>query len=130
VSRFAFDRLGLAAMALTVDTSVMTAVANDYGFEKLFSRQIDAIGRAGDVLIAISTSGRSANIKLGLTAARRKALVSIGFTGASGGDMLPLCDVCLRIPSDETPKIQEGHIIVGHIVCGLVEQRLFGGPVR
>jgi D-sedoheptulose 7-phosphate isomerase len=128
VSKLMFDRPGLAALALTVDSSVMTAIGNDYGYEKLFSRQVDAIGRPGDVLIAISTSGRSPNVKLGLVEARRKNLVCIGFTGASGGDMPPLCDLVLQIPSNETPKIQEGHIVCGHIICALVERAIFGGP--
>jgi D-sedoheptulose 7-phosphate isomerase len=127
VSKLAFDRPGLAALALTVDSSVMTAIGNDYGYEKLFSRQIDALGRAGDVFIGISTSGRSPNVKAALLEARRKQLVSIGFTGASGGELPPLCDLCLRIPSGETPKIQEGHIVSGHIICALVEREMFGG---
>jgi D-sedoheptulose 7-phosphate isomerase len=127
VSRLVFDRPGLAALALTVDSSVMTAIGNDYGYEKLFSRQIEALGRAGDVFIGISTSGRSPNVKLALIEARRKDLVCVGFTGASGGDLPPLCDLCLQIPSGETPKIQEGHIVAGHIICALVEREIFGG---
>jgi D-sedoheptulose 7-phosphate isomerase len=125
VSRFAFDRPALSAVALTVDTSVLTAIGNDYGYERIFERQVAALGRAGDVFIAISTSGRSRNILRGLGEARRNKLVCIGFTGLRGGDMPPLCDVCLRIPSDETPKIQEGHIVAAHIVCGLIERALF-----
>jgi D-sedoheptulose 7-phosphate isomerase len=128
VSKLAFDRPGLAALALTVDTSVLTAIGNDYGYEKLFARQIDALGREGDVFIAISTSGRSPNIKLALAEARRKGVLCVGFTGAKGGDMPELCDICLKIPSDETPKIQEGHIVSGHIICGLVERVMFGWP--
>jgi len=128
VSKLAFDRPGLAAIALTVDTSVLTAIGNDYGYEKLFARQIEALGRPGDVFIAISTSGRSPNVKLALAEARNKGLVCVGFTGAKGGDMPGLCDLCLKIPSDETPKIQEGHIVSGHIICGLVEHEMFGGP--
>ncbi len=128
VSKLVFDRPGLAAVALTVDTSVLTAVGNDYGYEKVFSRQIDALGREGDVFIGISTSGRSPNIKAALAEARRKGLVCVGFTGAAGGDMPPLCDICLRMPSNETPKIQEGHIVSGHIICALIERAIFGGP--
>jgi D-sedoheptulose 7-phosphate isomerase len=128
VSKLMFDRPGLAAIALTVDTSVLTAVGNDYGYEKVFSRQIDALGREGDVFIGISTSGRSPNIKAALAEARRKGLFCVGFTGAAGGDMPPLCDICLRMPSNETPKIQEGHIVSGHIVCALIERAIFGGP--
>jgi D-sedoheptulose 7-phosphate isomerase len=124
VSRFAFDRPALPAVALTVETSVLTAIGNDYGYGNIFERQVAALGRAGDVFIAIPTSGRSPNILRALAAARRDKLVCIGFTGLTGGDMPGLCDVCLRIPSDETPKIQEGHI-VSHIICGLIEQALF-----
>ena len=128
VCRLVFDRPGLAAIALTVDTSVLTAAGNDYGFEKVFSRQIDALGREGDVFIGISTSGRSPNIKAALVEARRRGLVCVGFTGAGGGDMPALCDICLRMPSNETPKIQEGHIVSGHIICALIERAMFGGP--
>jgi len=128
VSRLAFDRPGLPALALTVDTSVMTAVANDYGYERLFARQIQALGRKGDVFIAISTSGRSPNVLQGLEEARRMELVCVGFTGASGGRMPAACDICLHVPAQETPRIQEGHIIAGHIVCGLVEAALFERP--
>jgi len=112
----------------TDDTSVMTAVANDYGYERLFARQIQALGRKGDVFIAISTSGRSPNVLQGLEEARRMELVCVGFTGASGGRMPAACDICLHVPAQETPRIQEGHIIAGHIVCGLVEAALFERP--
>ena len=125
VSRLAFDRPGLAALALTVDTSVMTAVANDYGYQRLFARQIQALGKPGDVFIAISTSGRSPNVLLGLEEARRMGLVCIGFTGAGADEMPKLCDRCLHIPARETPRIQEGHIIAGHIICWLVEASMF-----
>jgi D-sedoheptulose 7-phosphate isomerase len=125
VSRFAFDRAGLPAFSLVTDTSVMTAVGNDYGFEHLFSRQIQAVGVAGDVFVGISTSGQSPNILKALTEARGKGLVTVGFTGESGGKMLDLCDFCIRIPSRETPKIQEGHIVIGHILCGIIESYIF-----
>ena len=127
VSRFNFDRPGLAALALTTDTSVITAIGNDYGYECLFARQLSAVGVAGDVFIAISTSGRSPNVMRGLEEGRRKGLLTVGFTGQPGGTMPPLCDHCIRIPSAETPKIQEGHIVLGHIICGLIERELFGG---
>jgi D-sedoheptulose 7-phosphate isomerase len=125
VSKLAFDRSALAAIALTVDTSVLTAIGNDYGFEKVFERQVAGLGQPGDLFIAISTSGRSPNIVKALLEARRKGIVCIGFTGRRGGDMPGLCETCLRIPSDETPKIQEGHIVSAHIVCGLIERALF-----
>ncbi len=125
LSRFHYDRAPLAAVALTTDTSVLTAIGNDYGYERLFERQVLGLGRAGDVLIAISTSGRSANILRAIEAARQKGLVVIGFTGRSGGAMAAQCDLCLRAPSDSTPLIQQMHITAAHIVCGLVEERLF-----
>jgi D-sedoheptulose 7-phosphate isomerase len=125
VSKLAFDRPALPAIALTVDTSVLTAIGNDYGFEKIFERQVAGLGQPDDVFIAISTSGRSPNIIKALQEARRKGIVCIGFTGLRGGDMSGLCEICLQIPSEETPKIQEGHIVSAHIVCGLIERALF-----
>jgi len=125
VSRFAFDRPGLPAFALTTDTSVMTAIGNDYGYERLFARQVQAVATAGDVFIGISTSGRSPNVLAALRQAREMGVVTVGFTGRGGGDMPPLCDHVVRAPSDLTPRIQECHIIVGHIICGLVERALF-----
>ena len=127
VSRLNFDRPGLAAFALTTDTSVLTAVGNDYGYEKLFERQLSAVGAAGDVFIAISTSGRSPNILRALAEGRRKGIITVGLTGKSGGDMPALCDHCICVPAAETPKIQEGHIVLGHIICGLIECELFHG---
>jgi D-sedoheptulose 7-phosphate isomerase len=125
LSRLYYDRAPVAAVALTTDSSVLTAIGNDYGFEHVFERQVLGLGRPGDVLIAISTSGRSANILKALAAARAKGLVTIGFTGRGGGDMAALCDLCLRAPADTTPLIQQLHIAAGHILCGLVEARLF-----
>jgi D-sedoheptulose 7-phosphate isomerase len=125
VSRFNYDRPGLPAFALTTDTSVLTAIGNDYGYERLFARQVEAVGNAGDVLIAISTSGRSPNILEALRVARAKGLVTVGMTGRGGGRMPELCDHVLRTPSDETPRIQEGHIVMGHTICCLVEQQIF-----
>lgn len=125
VSRFAFDRPGLPAIALTTDTSILTAVGNDYGFDKLFARQIQAHGNKGDVFIGYSTSGRSPNILLGFEEARARNLVCVGLTGNRGGPMLELCDYLLEIPSGDTPKIQEGHFLIGHIICGLIENAIF-----
>ena len=127
VSRFNFDRPGLAAFALTTDTSVLTAIGNDYGYDRVFARQLNAVGASGDVFFAISTSGRSPSILRALEEGRSKRIVTVGMTGKTGGDMLPLCDYCIRIPVAETPKIQEGHIVLGHIICGLIERELFGG---
>lgn len=125
VSRFHYDRPGLAAIALTTDTSILTAIGNDYGYERLFSRQVQALGREGDVFIGISTSGNSANVIAAFEEARKLQLTTIGFTGVMGGKMAEMCDITLRMPSKETPKIQEGHIAIGHIICGLVEAAMF-----
>ena len=126
VSRFSFDRPALPAMALTTDSSIMTAISNDYGYDSLFSRQLEASGRAGDVFIAISTSGNSPNIVRALATAGELGIVSVGLTGATGGKMADLCRYCLNIPSTDTPRIQEGHITIGHILCASTEQALFG----
>lgn len=125
VGQFSGDRPGIAALALTTDTSALTSVANDYGFEQVYSRQVAALGRAGDVLLAISTSGNSANIVAAVDAARATGILTVGLTGASGGRMRQRCDLCLQVPSDDTPRIQEAHILVGHILCALVERRLY-----
>ena len=129
VSRFAFDRPGLPAIALTTDTSILTAIGNDYGYEKLFARQVLALGNPGDIFIGYSTSGKSPNILLALQEARAKGLVCIGLTGNRGGPMLDLCDYTLEVPNADTPKIQEGHLVLGHILCGLVENAIFKAPV-
>ncbi len=128
VSRFAFDRDGLPAIALTTDTSVLTAIGNDYGYEKLFARQVKALGARGDVFIAYSTSGRSPNVLRALETARERGLTCIGLTGNRGGPMRELCHHLLEVPSADTPKIQEGHLVLGHILCGIVEQALFTPP--
>jgi D-sedoheptulose 7-phosphate isomerase len=125
VSRFYFDRPGLPAIALTTDTSILTAIGNDYGYDYVFARQVEALGREGDVLFAISTSGNSKNILRAIQAARTAGMRVIGFTGQGGGAMAELCDVCFRMPSGETPKVQEGHEFVGHLICGLIEHEIF-----
>jgi D-sedoheptulose 7-phosphate isomerase len=126
VSRFVFDRPGLPALALTTDSSILTAIGNDYGYERLFSRQVEAHARAGDVFIGYSTSGRSPNVLRAFEAARALGVVCIGLTGNRGGPMRDLCEHLFEVPSADTPKIQEGHLILGHILCGLIEQALFG----
>ncbi|TBR40767.1 D-sedoheptulose-7-phosphate isomerase [Dyella terrae] len=126
VSRFYFDRPGLPGIALTTDTSIITAVGNDYGYDYVFARQIEALGAEGDVFYAISTSGNSKNIIRAIDAARAKGIKVIGFTGQSGGAMASACDICFRIPSTETPRIQEGHEALGHLLCALIEQEMFG----
>lgn len=130
VSRFKFDRPGLAALALTVDTSAITAIGNDYGYERLFARQIEALGRPGDVLFAYSTSGGSPNIVLGLDVARRHGLTTIGMTGNRRGKMVALCDVCIEVPSSETPRIQEAHLALGHAMCSAIEGYMFADHSR
>jgi len=126
VSRFYFDRPGLASLALTTDTSILTAIGNDYGYEKLFSRQIQANGVKGDIFIGISTSGNSKNILEALKESKEKGIITVGLTGQNGGQMRDLCDYCLCVPSNETPRIQESHILIGHIICAVVEEALFG----
>jgi D-sedoheptulose 7-phosphate isomerase len=125
VSRMNYDRAPAAALALTTDSSVITAIGNDYGYDRVFERQILGLGCPGDVFIAISTSGRSSNILRAIEAARRRQMVIVGLTGRTGGEMTSRCDLCLRAPSDSTPLIQQIHITAGHIICGLVEERLF-----
>lgn len=125
VSRFYYDRPGLPAIALTTDSSILTAIGNDYGYDYIFARQIEALGQAGDLLIAISTSGNSLNIVRAVEAAKAKGVQVIGFTGQGGGKLAPLSDLCFRIPSPETPRIQEGHEFIGHLLCGLIEAEIF-----
>lgn len=126
VSRFHFDRPALSAIALTTDSSILTAIGNDYGYEDVFARQIQAHGRSGDVFIAISTSGNSANILKAIQTAKAIGLVVIGLTGRSGGKMKDMCDVCLCAPSDSTPRIQECHLFFEHTLCACIEESLFG----
>lgn len=127
VSRFAFDREGLPSIALSTDTSIITAIGNDYGYEQLFARQVQAHGRPGDVFIGLTTSGTSPNVLRGFEEARRRGLVCVGFTGNRGGPMRHLCDQLIEVPSSETPRIQEGHLVLGHTLCGLIERECFGG---
>ena len=124
--RFKINRPALPAEALHVNTSYLTAVGNDYGFDVIYSRMIEGIGCEGDVLIALSTSGNSNNILNAVKAAKSKSMVTIGMTGISGGDMNDHCDFMVKIPSTNTPRIQESHILVGHIICQLVENNIYG----
>lgn len=125
VSKFFFDRPGLTAFSLATDTSILTAIGNDYGYEKSFSRQIQANAKEGDVFIGISTSGNSKNIVLALEEAKKKGVVTVGFVGAKDCLMDGLCDYIIKVPSTSTPTIQESHIMIGHIVCALVEEAIF-----
>jgi D-sedoheptulose 7-phosphate isomerase len=126
VNRFGFDRPGLSAIALTTDTSILTSVGNDSGFEKIFARQADALGTEGDVFIALSTSGNSGNLVEALKICRAKKILTIGLIGSTGGKMADFCDICIKVPSSDTPRIQEIHIMIGHIICSIVEEELFG----
>ncbi len=126
VSKFYFDRPGIPSIALTTDTSILTAIGNDYGYERLFARQVEAQGVEGDVFIGISTSGNSKNIVAALEACKRKGIKTIGFTGEKECLMDGLCDIVIKVPSPSTPRIQESHIMIGHILCGLVEEAMFG----
>jgi D-sedoheptulose 7-phosphate isomerase len=122
--RYVKDRDPIAALALTTDTSALTAIGNDMGFDQLFARQINALGRAGDVAIGISTSGNSANVLNGLKAAREKNLITVGLTGKDGGKMKSVCDILIVVPSGTTARIQEMHITLGQMLCGALEQKL------
>jgi D-sedoheptulose 7-phosphate isomerase len=124
LSRFGFDRTPLPAIALTTDTSVLTAIGNDYGFERVFERQVRGLGRKGDAFIAISTSGHSPNVIAALKAAREIGITKIGFCG-SGGEMRPLCDLLLAVPSEQTALIQQIHLTAFHAICAIVERELF-----
>ncbi|MGO4893912.1 D-sedoheptulose 7-phosphate isomerase [Flavobacterium sp. W21_SRS_FM6] len=125
VSRFNFDRPGLPSIALTTDTSMLTAIGNDYGFLQLFARQVQANGREGDVFIGISTSGNSANILEAVKVAKEMKIVTIALCG-NAGKLPEVCDVILNVPSKSTPFIQESHISIGHVLCGLIEEAMFG----
>jgi D-sedoheptulose 7-phosphate isomerase len=124
VGRYKQDRSAWAAVALTTDTSALTAIANDYGFEQVFARQVEALGRNGDVLLALSTSGRSPNILAALRAARQRGLVTIGFTGRNGEALGALCDHLLVSPSDDTPVVQQIHLAMAHGICDEIEQTM------
>jgi D-sedoheptulose 7-phosphate isomerase len=124
VGRFMAERRALPALSLSSDDSAVTAIANDYGFARVFARQVEAFGRRGDVVLAISTSGRSVNVLEGVRTARDLGMASIGLTGTGGGELAAAVDICLRVPSGVTARIQEGHILLAHVLCELVERRL------
>ena len=125
VGKYYLDRKPLPAEALTVNTSSLTAIGNDYAFEQMFARQVEALGNEGDVVVGISTSGNSPNVIEGVRAAKRKGMITVGLTGVDGGCLKDQVDYCLCVPSKDTPRIQETHILIGHILCELVEQALF-----
>jgi D-sedoheptulose 7-phosphate isomerase len=126
VSRLCDDRPPMRAISLTTNSSILTAVSNDYGYERVFARQIEALGQPGDVFVAISTSGTSPNVLRALELSKQMGITTIGFCGRTGGSMPTLCDYCIRIPSDVTMYIQQGHLALEHIFCMIVEQHYFG----
>ena len=126
VSRFAFDRPGMAAVSLATDTSILTAIGNDYGYDKVFARQVQAIGNAGDILMGYTTSGKSSNILNAFDVAKKNGIKSIAFTGGHGGSIVDKTDFIIQVPSTDTPRIQEAHAIIGHVICGLIEIEIFG----
>jgi D-sedoheptulose 7-phosphate isomerase len=133
--RYLIDRPGLPAVALTTNSSAVTAIGNDYGYAEVFARQLEGLGSAGDVLVAITTSGRSDSVRRAVRAAQALGMTTIGMTGAKGGEFAALCDIALVTPHDSTPHIQEGHIAMGHAFCMLVERTMFAerpqaGPSR
>ena len=125
IGKFKKDRSALPALAFTSNTSILTALANDYGFDVCFERQVDAFVKEGDAVIGLSTSGNSPSVLKALQLARKKGATTIGLTGRSGGKMKDLVDICLHVPSDSTPRIQEGHMVVSHVLCYLIEKELF-----
>ncbi len=128
VGRYIIERDSLPSIALTVDTSALTAIANDYGYDQVFARQLSGLGNEGDVFVGITTSGNSANIVAATEVAKRMGITVIGFTGQGGGKLADACDLCIKVPSDTTNHIQEMHIAVGHYLCGVTETRLRDEP--
>ena len=126
VSRFYFDRPGLPALALTTDTSILTAIGNDYGYERVFARQIQANGNEGDIFFGISTSGNSPNVIAAIEECKKKGIITVGLVGAKECKMDELCDYIIKVPSTETPRIQESHLLIEHMICALVEEAIFG----
>jgi D-sedoheptulose 7-phosphate isomerase len=126
INRFRLNRRALPAIALSTDTSVLTAIGNDSAFENIFSRQVEALARSGDILVGISTSGTSPDVLKAMDTARANSMITVGFTGEKGREtMAPKCDYCLAVSSDDTPRIQECHIFIWHVICGIVENALF-----
>jgi len=130
INRFRRERRALPAIALTTDTSVMTSIANDYSFDNVFSRQIEAIGESGDIALGISTSGNSSNVLNAFRTARQLGLITVGFTGATGGRMPDLADICFCVPSESISRIQEVHITAAHALCGLIEEELISDDAK
>jgi len=129
VGRYGFDRPSIPSLALTTDTSNLTAIGNDYGYEQIFSRQLEGMGQEGDIFIGISTSGNSENILKAFESAKKKNIFTVALTGNDGGKMAELADVSLIIPSNSTPRIQESHILIGHILCDIIEKEIFADGI-
>jgi D-sedoheptulose 7-phosphate isomerase len=125
VGRFKMERRGLPAIALSTDTSILTAIGNDYGFDRVFSRQVEALAVPGDLIVGISTSGNSPNVLQALELAREKGCCTVGLLGKDGGTIKDVCDLALIVPTNDTPRVQEGHITIIHIVCDLLEKTMF-----
>ena len=130
VGRYGFDRPSLPSLALTTDTSALTAIGNDYGYEQVFSRQLEGMGQGGDIFIGISTSGNSKNIINAFEVAKKKDILSVALVGRDGGEMAKMADIALVVPSESTPRIQESHILIGHIICDIIEREIFGDGVE
>jgi len=129
VGRYGFDRPSIPSLALTTDTSNLTAIGNDYGYEQVFSRQLEGMGQEGDIFIGISTSGNSVNIVKAFESAKKKGIMTVALTGRDGGQMARIADIALVVPSDSTPRIQESHILIGHIICDIIEKEIFADGV-
>lgn len=130
VGRYGFDRPSIPSLALTTDTSCLTAIGNDYGYDKVFSRQLEGMGQEGDLFIGISTSGNSKNIINAFVSAKEKGITTVALVGRDGGEMAKMADIALVVPSDSTPRIQESHILIGHIICDIIEKEIFGDGVN
>ena len=129
VGRYGFDRPSIPSLALTTDTSNLTAIGNDYGYDQVFSRQLEGMGQKGDIFFGISTSGNSQNIINAFASAKKKGITTVALVGRDGGKMAQMADIALVVPSDSTPRIQESHILIGHIICDIIEKELFGDGV-
>lgn len=129
VGRYGFDRPSIPSLALTTDTSCLTAIGNDYGYDMVFSRQLEGMGQEGDLFIGISTSGNSKNIINAFISAKKMGITTVALVGRDGGEMAKIADIALIVPSDSTPRIQESHILIGHIICDVIEKELFGNGV-
>lgn len=129
VGRYGFDRPSIPSIALTTDTSNLTAIGNDYGYDQVFSRQMEGMGSEGDLFIGISTSGNSVNIVKAINAAKAKGVKTVALVGRDGGEMARISDYAIIVPSNETPRIQESHILIGHMICDIIEKELFGNGV-